>query len=211
MGNPWQDFEVEALIKLYPVEPSSTLEKLFLRSRESIKCKAQALGLRKHEKDYHAWTAGQLDLLRARYPDEKAAVLAAEIGVPVHAIYKKAYAFGLKKSAAFHANPDNGRLTAETGNPSRFKPGHTAWNKGKRASPWAASPRSSSPAIAPATRRKSTARSAARKSVTATSIARSATAASCTSAGAWCISSTGRPCTARYRPAICCTSWMATA
>lgn len=130
MGKPWQDFEVEALTRLYESEPMDRLIQLFQRSRESIKCKSQLLGLRRSRPERFVWTADKIALLRARYPDEKAAVLAVVIGAPVHTVYAKAVALGLKKSAAFYASPDNGRLTGETGKSSRLTPGHTPWNKG---------------------------------------------------------------------------------
>lgn len=128
---PWYDFEIEALQNLYATQPMTLLVQLFKRSRESIKCKAQSLGLRKQACKAYVWSEAHIALLRARYPDDRAATLAAEIGVPVHSVYKKAEALGLKKSAAFYA-AGNGRFTGESGMSHRFQPGQQAWNKGKK-------------------------------------------------------------------------------
>jgi hypothetical protein len=76
------------------------------------------------------WTARDIDLLRQRYPHEPTAALAADLGRSVRAIYEKAYALGLKKTQEFLASGLAGRLDGVRGGATRFKPGHSTWNKG---------------------------------------------------------------------------------
>lgn len=99
-----------------------------------------------------SWTPAELARLRREYPDRKTALLAAELGKKMSAVYAKASALGLHKSAAFLASPDAYRLNGETGKATRFPPGHRPWNAGlhyvaggrsaqTRFKPGAASPR----------------------------------------------------------------------
>lgn len=76
------------------------------------------------------WTELELALLKERYPDESAAVIAAEIGCSIDLVYAKAARLGLKKSEAFKSSPASGRLDGKIGAHARFQKGHTTWNKG---------------------------------------------------------------------------------
>ncbi len=78
----------------------------------------------------HRWTPAEDAILRARYPDELSATLAAELGVSISQLYGRAYSLGLRKSAAFHASDLSGQFTGHHGAGTRFKPGHATWNKG---------------------------------------------------------------------------------
>jgi hypothetical protein len=49
------------------------------------------------------------EVVRRRYPDEKSSDLAADLGVPLSALYKRANDLGVGKSAAFQASPASGR------------------------------------------------------------------------------------------------------
>lgn len=69
-----------------------------------------------------------------RYPDEKAETIAADFNVDVETIYKTAQRYNVKKSEAFKASAQSGRikkgqrLSVET----EFKPGCQSATKGKR-------------------------------------------------------------------------------
>lgn len=80
------------------------------------------------------WTAEQIDTLRARYPHEKTAKLAAELGVSIGRVYDKAAELSLKKTPEYYASPDACRLRAENnkGVAFRFPKGHVPANKGKK-------------------------------------------------------------------------------
>lgn len=70
----------------------------------------------------------------SRYPNEKAATIAADFNVNVETIYKTAQRYNVKKSEAFKASAQSGRikkgqrLSVET----EFKPGCQSATKGKR-------------------------------------------------------------------------------
>lgn len=72
--------------------------------------------------------------LRERYADTPTSELAAELGRPVHQVYNKAHAMGLRKSAAYLASPAACRLRRgdQVGAATRFRPGHRPKNKGVR-------------------------------------------------------------------------------
>lgn len=55
------------------------------------------------------WTAAEIRELVRRYPDEKAAAIARDLGRPLPAVYNKAHKLKLKKSAHFNASPASGR------------------------------------------------------------------------------------------------------
>ncbi len=75
------------------------------------------------------WSAAELDLLRANYADSKTEDIARALDRPVIAVYAKASALGLKKSAAFLESPNAGRLDGKRDNGMRFVKGMTPWNK----------------------------------------------------------------------------------
>lgn len=76
------------------------------------------------------WTDAEIAILTARYPNERAQVLADEIGCNVCIIYAKAKKLGLKKSDAFNSGIESGRLDGVTGVDTRFQKGHVPWTKG---------------------------------------------------------------------------------
>jgi hypothetical protein len=82
------------------------------------------------------WTAAELDVLVARYADTRTADLAAELGHTETAVYQRAYKLGLKKSEAFLASENSGRIQRGKQDPgmraSQFKPGLVPWNKGTK-------------------------------------------------------------------------------
>ena len=56
------------------------------------------------------WHEVEIELLVALYPDHAAANLAACFDRSERSVYYKAYQLGLKKSAAFLASPEAGRI-----------------------------------------------------------------------------------------------------
>ena len=79
-----------------------------------------------------SWTAGQEATLRARYPHEKSEQIAADLGMPLHKVYRKAARFGLKKTSEYLASPDAQRLRRgdNVGAAYRYPKGHVPANKG---------------------------------------------------------------------------------
>lgn len=82
---------------------------------------------------HRPWTARELELLRAAYPDTPTAALAKSLGRTVKAVYAQAKAHGLSKSAAYLEGPHAFRLRrGDVGIGHRFKKGLIPWNKGMK-------------------------------------------------------------------------------
>lgn len=79
-------------------------------------------------------------MLRARYPNEPARVLADALGRALHAIYARAHRLGLEKSAKFHESDMSGRIQRGMVDPrmkaTQFKKGGVPKNKGLRRPGW---------------------------------------------------------------------------
>lgn len=86
-----------------------------------------------------AWTKEMLDELSKRYPHEKTEKIAADLGVALDRVFRKAKNLGLSKTAEYLASPDACRLRRDNsgGIPFRFKKGQTPANKGLRRPGWA--------------------------------------------------------------------------
>lgn len=78
------------------------------------------------------WTEAEVALLRARYPDELAATVAAALGRSVTQVYAKAEALGIRKSAEFLAGPMAQQLDGYRGYGTRFQKGHVPWCAGTK-------------------------------------------------------------------------------
>lgn len=86
------------------------------------------------------WTDAEDAVLRARFPHERSAVIAADIGRSVTAVSARGHKLGLRKSDAFLTGPESGRIrpASEVGAGYRFPPGCVPYNKGiKRGKGWA--------------------------------------------------------------------------
>lgn len=86
------------------------------------------------------WIDIEVEILQAVYPDRAMHELVLIFKCSERAIYAKAAALGLKKSAVFLASPISGRLRpgARLGGDTRFKPGNVPVNKGCKHRPgWA--------------------------------------------------------------------------
>lgn len=77
------------------------------------------------------WTDIEVTILRRFYPDHMTRAIADALGRTERQIYSKARALRLKKSPAYLASPQSGRTNGSRGGATRFKEGHTPWNKGK--------------------------------------------------------------------------------
>lgn len=80
------------------------------------------------------WTQKEADLLTRLYPDTSTKEIAKRLGISIKRIYTKAAQLGLKKSSTYLASPDAYRFRKGdgVGSTTRFKPGQTPWNKGKK-------------------------------------------------------------------------------
>lgn len=86
------------------------------------------------------WTPADLRILHQRYPHEKTAAIARDLGRRLHTVYAKANSIGLKKTAAYLASPEACRMRRgdNVGAAFRFPPGHVPVNKGLRRPGWSA-------------------------------------------------------------------------
>ncbi|MEB2603639.1 HNH endonuclease [Burkholderia cenocepacia] len=79
------------------------------------------------------WTPEQVEILRRRYPSERAEVLAELFGCSVYRVYAKAAKLGVTKSAEFFASPESGRTGHDDrGIAGRFVKGMEPWSKGTK-------------------------------------------------------------------------------
>lgn len=85
----------------------------------------------------HYWTEAQLAQLRDLYPDHRTADLEAVIGRSARSLYEMARKLGIRKSAAFLASDQAGRLDGGRGGRTRFPKGNIPANKGLRRPGWA--------------------------------------------------------------------------
>lgn len=75
----------------------------------------------------HAWTPEQDAALRERFPTTASAALAMELGVSCTQLNGRATKLGLRKSKAYLSKMSRAKILGVT---TRFKPGHTPFNKG---------------------------------------------------------------------------------
>lgn len=80
------------------------------------------------------WTEAEIAIVRRRYPDEIAQVIADDLGARLNQLYRLAKSLGLAKSDAFKAGPDASRFRRgdHPGKEFQFKPGQVPPNKGKK-------------------------------------------------------------------------------
>jgi hypothetical protein len=103
----------------------------------TIHRRAHTLGLQFDGK--HRWTAAEDAVLRKRFPDERTADLARDMGLRPLQVSQHAAVLGLHKSATYLASPAACRLRRgdEVGKAYRFPKGHVPANKGLRRPGWA--------------------------------------------------------------------------
>lgn len=82
------------------------------------------------------WTRADDAMLRRLYPDTRTADVARALGRRESGVYQRAYALGLRKSAAYFASPASGRTNGRQGIGTRFPKGHVPANKGLRRPGW---------------------------------------------------------------------------
>lgn len=95
----------------------------------------------KNEEQFRAgkrlWSEADDAALRAAYPHESTVAIAKRLRRTLQAVYIRAYAFGLSKSAAYLASPAACRLGRGQGGATRYPKGHVPANKGLRRPGWA--------------------------------------------------------------------------
>jgi len=107
MLNKWTLEEQEILINLYPNHSNSSIAIRLGRTVGQVDGKAAKLKLRKSAGYVSkttrptAWSAEQVEILRQRYPEEKAAKIAESIHKSESQVISKAFKLGLRKSDAF--------------------------------------------------------------------------------------------------------------
>lgn len=81
------------------------------------------------------WSADELATLRTLYPDRSSGAIALLLGRAPGSVYQKAASLGIKKSAAFFASDEAGRIQRGHQHPNivanRFQPGIVPWNTGR--------------------------------------------------------------------------------
>lgn len=94
---------------------------------------------RMHAEPIKRWSADEIALLRALYPNTPTSGIAARLGKPIQNVYQAAARYGLKKSDEYMASPAACRLRRgdNIGAAYRFKKGHVSFNKGLRRPGWA--------------------------------------------------------------------------
>lgn len=86
------------------------------------------------------WTAEEDEVLRRLYPVTLTRDLALQMGCKTDSLYNRAGLLGIRKTAEWKASKEACKLrrNPEVGEPTRFKKGHTTWNKGLKHPPgWA--------------------------------------------------------------------------
>lgn len=80
------------------------------------------------------YTKAEIDLLIELYPNTLTADIAKRIGRSSVSVSNKAHELGLNKSPGFMSSRMAGRFNSnqECSKKTQFKPGHIAWNKGKK-------------------------------------------------------------------------------
>jgi hypothetical protein len=80
------------------------------------------------------WAKEEEKVLIDLYPNTPPARLAEIFNVPIRKVYNKAFLLGIKKSEEYLQTEASGRLTSQSpiAVASRFKKGHTTWNKGMK-------------------------------------------------------------------------------
>lgn len=78
----------------------------------------------------HAWTPEQDRIVRELYADTRTQHIADLLGVHYQQVAWRALKFGLRKSEAFLAGPESGRVTADSHHGGSFYKGMVPWNQG---------------------------------------------------------------------------------
>lgn len=89
-GTEWTEKEVIRLKKLLAKNSYDILAIKFNRTKDSIKSKVKALGLRKMKKDYKKWTEQEKHFLMDNYPKYSAKTCADRLNITVQQVYDMA-------------------------------------------------------------------------------------------------------------------------
>lgn len=149
MTKDWTYKDLEILRRDFPVLPCEEIARKLGRTMQSVYCKANILGIKKHHYGTE-WTPRMLKMITDFYPIMFNKPLAKWIGVSPTSLHRKARALGLKKRPGFledRRNEINAMMseslkrTSKTGGRFRpgqhgspateFKPGHQATEEEK--------------------------------------------------------------------------------
>lgn len=78
------------------------------------------------------WSLEQVEELTRLYPHYRTEDVATVLGREARSVYNKAGSLGIKKTAAFLASGQAGRLDGIKGGATRFQKGQQPWNKGTK-------------------------------------------------------------------------------
>jgi hypothetical protein len=78
------------------------------------------------------WTLEQIEILKDKYPVTLTDQLAVELNKTIGSVYDKAASLGIKKTPEFFLKYKSGRLVGSEGISTRFRPGFSPWNKGRK-------------------------------------------------------------------------------
>jgi len=130
----WSPAAEAKLRELYATTPIARLAFLLKRTEKAVRSRAKVLGITRCKRT--PWSKAENEILRARYPHEKTADVARDLGRRIVLVYQHAKKLGLRKTAAFLASPASGRTNGRQGIGTRFEKGHVPMNKGLRRPGW---------------------------------------------------------------------------
>jgi hypothetical protein len=136
-GREWTRKEHRILRELYPQQkPVGEIAALLNRTRQSVKSRAERLGLRRSNRK--VWTAAEDDILRRRYATESSRALTEVFSCTFYQLYNRAFRLGLRKDSEFvkAQNRALGVKLTVAGFAHRFVKGLPPSNKGLRRPGW---------------------------------------------------------------------------
>lgn len=130
----WIKQEIDFLRANYKTLPREELEIALNRSWKAIKSKSQSLGLERDTGYRKEWSSEEIEIIKLRFPFEKTAKIAKDLGCTYSQVQKKAKDLNLEKSKVFNAKvrKETTENLLNGGKKHRFKKGNIPYNKGKK-------------------------------------------------------------------------------
>ena len=100
MKKEWSKEETQKLEKLFGSIPTEQLVKQFGKSAQSLRCKANRLGLKGYIQ-YAPWSAEEIEQLKNMFPTTSTEELAKLFNRTVNSVRQKAFRLKLKKSKKY--------------------------------------------------------------------------------------------------------------